>query len=150
MRTAVALLFALLWWVATPPTPPAVAAPVPKAVKKTNDAELLQGRWESVSLDTGGGVRADNTWWVEIKDGKLTTGSGKTTGYMARSFKLDPEASPKHLDIDDLSGQFILTIYKLEDDTLTWCESSSTTQRPTEFKAGNSFNVFVFKRAKDK
>lgn len=142
MRTAVLVCFALTLTV--------VAAPVPKAVKKANDATLLDGRWESVSLDTGGGIRADTTWWLEIKDGKLSTGCGGSKGYDGRTFRLDPDASPKHIDIDDLSGKFILTIYQLDGDTLTWCESSSTTRRPTEVKAGDSFNVFVFQRAKAK
>lgn len=126
------------------------AAPVPKAVKKVDDAKALEGRWESVTVDTGGGPRADTTWWLEVKDGKLSTGSGGSTGYVGRATKLDPDASPKHLDIDDLSGQFILSIYKLDDDTLTWCESSSTTKRATDFQTAGGFCLFVFKRAKDK
>ena len=69
---------------------------------------------------------------------------------MSRAIKLDPDASPKQLDIDDLSGKFILGIYKLDDDTLTWCESSSNTKRATDFQSAGGFNVFVFKRAKAK
>lgn len=138
-------LFALLVVVLAAPV--VVAAPVPKVAKKQDDAKALEGRWESVTLDTGGGARADTTWWLEIKDGKLSTGSGGSNGYMSRAIKLNPDASPKQLDLDDLSGQFILTIYKLEDDTLTWCESSSTTKRATDFQTAGGFNVFVFKRA---
>ena len=127
-----------------------VAAPVPKAAKKQDDAKALEGRWESQSLDTGGNPRADTNWWLEIKDGKLSTGNGGSNGYAQRAFKLDPDASPKQLDIDDLSGQFILTIYKLDDDTLTWCESASNTKRAADFQTAGGFNVFVFKRAKAK
>jgi len=127
-----------------------VAAPVPKVAKKQDDAKALEGRWESVTVDIGGGERADTDWWLEVKDGKLSTGRGGSNGYMSRAIKLDPDASPKHLDIDDLSGKFLLSIYKLEDDTLTWCESSSTTNRATEFQSAGMFNVFVFKRVKAK
>lgn len=129
----------------------ALAAPVPKLAKKKDDAKALEGRWESVTVEIGGGgARADTTWWLEVKDGKLSTGSGGSNGYVGRTIKLDPDATPKHLDIDDLSGHFILSIYKLEDDTLTWCESSSTTNRAADFQTAGGFNVFVFKRAKAK
>jgi len=141
MRTAVVLLFAVGL---------TVAAPVPKVAKKVDDATLLEGRWESVSFDSGAGPRADTSWWLEVKDGKLSTGCGKTNGYMARAFKLDPAASPKQLDIDDLSGKFILTAYQLDGDTLTWSESSSNTRRPPAVETTGGFNVFVFQRAKAK
>lgn len=141
MRTAVALFFAVSL---------SMAAPVPKVVKKADDATLLEGRWESVTIDTGGGTRADTTWWLDVKDGKLSTGCGKTTGYVGRTVKLDPTATPKQIDIDDLSGNFILTVYQLEGDTLTWSESSSNTRRPPALETTGGFNVFVFKRAKGK
>ncbi len=141
-RTAVLLIFVAAL--------SAIAAPVPKEVKKQDDATLLEGRWESVSIDTGSGTRADTTWWLDVKDGKLSTGCGQSNGYTARAFKLDPTASPKHLDHDAGNGQFILTVYQLDGDTLTWCESSSTTKRATDFQTAGGFNVFVFQRAKAK
>ncbi len=142
MRIALLLIFATAL--------SAIAAPVPKAVKKADDAALLEGRWESVSIDTGGGSRADATWWFDVKDGKLSTGCGQSNGYTARAFKLDLTASPKQLDLDDLSGKFILTVYQLDGDTLTWCESSSTTKRATDLQTAGGFNLFVFHRAKAK
>ena len=126
----------------------AVAAPVPKAVRKADDSALLEGRWESVSIDTGSGTRADTTWWLDITDGKLSTGCGQSNGYAACAFKLDQTASPKQLDIEVANGQFILTVYQLDGDTLTWCESSSTTNRATELQTAGGFNLFVFKRVK--
>jgi uncharacterized protein (TIGR03067 family) len=129
----------------------AVAAPVPKPVKKPDDASLLEGRWESVTVDTGRGPLADTAWWIEFKDGKLSTGNGSTNGYSGRAFKLDPAASPKHLDIDNLQGQHHLTIYEIDGDTLKWCESQSTFSRPTEFKSSADGKCcFVFKRVEKK
>jgi uncharacterized protein (TIGR03067 family) len=125
---------------------PAVAAPVPKALKKKADAELLVGRWEGVTLDTGGGPGPATTWYIEFRDGKLSTGDAGGKGYVERAYKIDPDASPKQLDIDAGNGQFILNIYELDGDTLKWCESASTTKRPAEMKAGDGFNLFVFKR----
>ena len=128
----------------------AVAAPVPKAVKKQDDAALLEGRWVGVTTDTGGGPNPDPERWLEITDGKFSTGIGSTRGYDGRTLRLDPSASPKHLDVNNTRGGFHLGIYELDGDTLRWCESSSATTRPTEIKAANGFNVLVYKRVKSK
>jgi uncharacterized protein (TIGR03067 family) len=131
--------------------PLVVAAPVPKVVAKMSDAELLEGRWECVTLDGGQGPKADQNatlYWFTVRDGKLTTGHGDGKGYDGVTFKLDPEPSPKRIDITS-GGVVLPCIYKLEDDTLTWCHPQDKQPRPTEFKGGNGHYCFVFKRAKD-
>jgi len=142
MRTAVLLAFAVAL--------SAGAAPVPKSLKKKTDAELLEGRWESVSFDIGGGPRTDITWWLEVRDGKLSTGTRQPPGYDQRVIRLDSTTCPKQLDIDNAAGAFNLGIYELEGDTFVWCESTAPTVRPTDFKAGNACSVFVYKRMKSK
>ena len=131
----------------------AVAAPVPKAAKKKSDAEQLEGRWEIVTLDTGGGSQVPTgdtaTFYMVIKDGKLSTGTRGGPGYQNREIKLDPAQSPKWLDISDTQGLYHLSIYELDGDTLKWCETNSRDARPTEFKGGNANNYFVWKRAKE-
>jgi uncharacterized protein (TIGR03067 family) len=149
MRTTLLCLLALVWWVATPATPPAAAAPVPKVAKKADDLTLLEGRWEGVTCDSGSGPYACPDYWFEVKDGKLSTGIKASPGYVTRTLRLDPNATPKHIDVDDTLGGFHLGIYELDGDTIRWCESSSTTKRPTEFKAANGFNLIVYKRAKE-
>jgi uncharacterized protein (TIGR03067 family) len=84
-----------------------LAAPVPKAIKQRDDAKLLEGRWVSVTLDTGRGVRTDANRWVEFKEGKMTTGNGMSVGYKQRTIKLDPNAEPKHLTSKVPMGSFI-------------------------------------------
>lgn len=142
MRPALLIAFAL--------TVSAAAAPVPKAAKKADDLTLLEGRWEGVTCDTGSGPYACPDYWFEVKDGKLSTGIKKDPGYVTRTLRLDPNASPKQIDVDDTRGAFHLGIYELDGDTIRWCESGSTVNRPTEFKATKGFNLLVYKRVKDK
>lgn len=142
-----ARLFAVVLMLA----PPLVAAPVPKAVAKKTDAELLEGRWECVTLDGGSGPdggKGSTDYWFTVRDGKLYTGVGESKGYDAVTFKLDPDQSPKRIDITS-GGVVLPCIYKLEDDTLTWCHPQDKQPRPTEFKGGNGCYCFVFKRAKE-
>lgn len=127
MRAALLCLLALA---------PAVAAPVPKAVKKQDDVALLEGRWESVTLDHGNGHQPDTSFWLEIKDGKLSTGIGTTKGFVERPFALDPTRSPKHIDITDTSGRVLPWVYEIDGDTLTWCYTADQSVRATELKGG--------------
>ena len=127
----------------------AVAAPVPKEVKKKDDAKLLEGRWESVTLDQGQGHNPDTSYWLEIKDGKLSTGIGtKTKGFVDVPFTLDPAESPKHIDITS-GGTTQPWIYEIDGDTLTWCHPSGGTERPTGMKSAKPYCCTVWKRVKE-
>lgn len=142
MRIALLLTFALAL--------SAVAAPVPKPLKKADDLTVLEGRWEGVTVDTGSGPSNGGSYWFEVKDGKLSTGIGTTPGYVARTLRIDATTTPKQIDVDDTRGGFHLGIFEIDGDTIRWCESSSTTNRPPEFKAVNGFNLLIYRRAKDK
>ena len=142
MRTLVLLAFV---------TTPLLAAPVPKVAKKQDDAKLLEGRWQCVSLDGGQGAQTGSSatgYWFSVRDGKLSTGDGNVKGYDAVPFTLGTAQSPRQIDIK--SGTAALPcIYELDGDTLTWCHPQDGQARPTEFKAGDGRYVFVFKRVKD-
>ncbi len=149
MRTAVVFLFAVAL---------AVAAPVPKAVKQKSDAERLEGRWVSVSIDCGKGAEADESYWLSVNDGKLLwshlSSPIRSDTPPDSPFTLDQSASPK--EIDELRGgrenpSRHTYIYDLDGDNLKWCFSPFNTPRPTELKGDRQTGVscLVFKRVKE-
>jgi uncharacterized protein (TIGR03067 family) len=128
----------------------AVAAPVPKAVKKPDDTTLLQGRWVCVTFDSGNGPKADDSYTLVVQDGKMWFGAGKTELPYA-PFTLDTSRSPKHLDVSwptwKEPQQYV---YALDGDTLTLCHAQPNQPRPTEVKGGPGGHMsFVLKRVKE-
>lgn len=129
MRFTAALLFAVA----------AVAAPVPKQLKpKRSDAEVFVGTWELVvSEDSGKPHPVPHTWSF---DADLTMWSKKVgadgKGHKWK-VKIDPEQSPKHIDIGELKG-----LYEIDGDEIR-IVYAYTSQRPTGFdqKATMSYNV---------
>lgn len=127
-----------------------LAAPVPKQVKKASDADLMRGRWESVSLDSGSGPKPDKRFLL-VGDGTMSMTNDAPSDATAGPLKLDPDQSPKHLDVTWKGwGKAQLYIYTLDGDTLTMCHAQDNQPRPTEFKGGNGAHCFVFKRMPDK
>jgi uncharacterized protein (TIGR03067 family) len=140
MRTALLCLFAVGL---------AVAAPVPKGLKKKSDAELLEGWWQAVTLDDGSGPAANQERDL-IRGGAMFVAATLRNDEPGDPIRLDPTQSPKHFDLELASGKVLPGIYRLDGDTLTWCHSQPGQPRPTEFK-GSGGDVFctVYKRAKE-
>jgi uncharacterized protein (TIGR03067 family) len=145
MRTALLCLFAagLL-----------VAAPVPKALKaRKTDAELLEGRWEVVTLDRGGGPQPrkgdDAEIYWEFKSGKLFIGAddGETRSW--RKLEVDPTTNPKQLSFGWETVFTGLAVYEIDGDTLNVCVNQLEQPRPTEFKGSRIADSYVLKRAKE-
>jgi uncharacterized protein (TIGR03067 family) len=129
-----------------------LAAPVPKAVKRKTDEERLEGRWEVVTLDGGGGPQAPtdsySTFHFTYKAGVLNTGRERDPGWVNVKVTLDPTASPKVMTLETSPGRFIKNIYEIDGDTLTWCEWQKEAP-PDDFTGGNGKSCFVLKRAKE-
>lgn len=141
MRTAVVFLFAAGL---------SAAAPVPKAVKKTDDAKLLQGQWASVTLDSGSGHKPDTSFWLIVEDDKMWMGVGTPTKRSTEyTFTLDPSQSPKHLNLTSNGGEPQNWIYEIDGDTLTWCHPSGKGERPTGMKSAKPYFCTVWKRVKE-
>lgn len=122
------------------------AAPVPKALKKPTDAQLLEGWWQFESLDDGRGPTACRDYDL-IRDGRLFHSGMLRNGEAGHPIRLDPTQTPKHLDVEDPLGRVLPGIYRLDGDTLTYCHSKPGHPRPTEFQ-GSAGEVYcgVLKR----
>lgn len=127
----------------------AVAAPVPKEAKKT-DAQLIEGKWESVTLDEGKGPSPDTGCTVTFKDGRVTMDYGGDVKSEAQ-FTLDESTTPKQMDITSTTDKKpVEYIYKIDGDTLTLCHGPRKSPRVTEFKGGpDRVYCFVLKRVKE-
>ena len=132
-----------------------LAAPIPKEKEKPKkDEDAIQSIWELVTTEANGvtvPAGADTTMRFAFADGKLKlTLVGKPKEQDA-TYKLDPDATPKAIDIDEGKGRTSLGIYELDGDKLRICLAEGKTPvRPTEFKAaGKRVMVVTFKRVKE-
>lgn len=142
MRTAVLFAFAV--------TLSAVAAPVPKAVKKQDAAKSLQGQWASVTLDSSSGHKPDTSFWLIVEDDKMWMGIGTPTKRSTEyTFALDPSQSPKHLNLTSKGGEPQNWIYEIDGDTLTWCHPLGKGERPTGMKSAKPYFCTVWKPVKE-
>lgn len=119
----------------------AVAAPVPKAVKKNQDAALIVGRWKP----------ADGTEnWYEFKDdGTMKVwGFGGEKQAVPYRWTLDPTASPKRMTWYKANATTPTweCVYELDDNALrmTYCLAPNV---PTAIGPGK--DLFVNGQARD-
>jgi uncharacterized protein (TIGR03067 family) len=144
----------LLVLLVTPVAAISLGAPVPKAVvkKKKPDLEQMEGRWVVETIDSGKGQEVPKDDWAtfywEVKDGRLFTGTKSGPGYRGAAITLDPTQSPRHMDVTT-DGSTVPYIYEIDGDTLKTIHSDSGKPRPTGFSGGNGRYSFVWKRAKE-
>jgi uncharacterized protein (TIGR03067 family) len=126
-----------------------------EAVKK--EWERLNGTWETTRRVVDGKEEpaGKEKRTVTLKDGKYTIrAGGKVVG--EGTFKIDPTASPKWLDITPSDGpdkgKTLLGIYEVKRDTLRICGAFPGKPRPKAFesKEGSGHALFTYKRAKPK
>jgi uncharacterized protein (TIGR03067 family) len=125
------------------------------AADKGKDLDKLQGTWSRVSEEKNGKKTAED----DLKKIRLTIkgdsyslddGKEKRTG----TLKLDQTKAPKAIDIiaaeGPNKGKTLKGIYKIEDDTFTYCVAQPDKDRPTEFSAkeGSGHALLVNKREK--
>ena len=127
----------------------AEAAPVPKGIKKPDDAKLLEGWWEGVTMDDGRGPTPHRDKDL-IRDGLLYHSGTLRNEEPGQPIRLDPSKSPKEFDVEWLPGKVYHGIYRIEGDTLTLCHGKPGQPRPTEFAgSGGTTYCIVYKRAAD-
>ncbi len=138
-----------------------VAAPVPKDKEKPKDEDAILGTWKIEKFDAGGGPggpppgELDKIRFVFEKDGKMKFVGGPGGADAATTYKIDPTAKVKTLDLTMTrpgdQPQTALGIYELDGDTLKWCMAEGPDKaRPEEMKAdGKRVVVVTFTRLKD-
>ena len=123
------------------------AAPVPKGINKRDDAQLLEGWWEGVTMDDGRGPTPYRDKDL-VRDGRLYHSGTLRNEEPGQPIRLDPTKSPKEFDVEWLPGKFYHGIYRIEGDTLTLCHGKPGQPRPTEFAgSGGATYCGVYKRA---
>lgn len=126
--------------------------------KKVKDEEAILGTWKVEGIDSGTSEKLPADYFEKVrlnfrKDGKLTA-AGTDGKDKNQTFKLDPAAKPKTIDIITEDGQEVPGLYELDGDTLKHCISlvpkDQKFPRPTEFKAdGKGVVVMTLKRVKE-
>jgi uncharacterized protein (TIGR03067 family) len=124
-----------------------LAADNTKEKQAMGDREKIQGTWALVSGESSGKPLPDHVIQhikLIFEGDKLTTQhkDRKTEGI----FKLDPNKSPKEIDLD-MEGEIGKGIYQLDGDKLKIVHGEVGDARPNDFpNAGSGLTVMVLKR----
>jgi uncharacterized protein (TIGR03067 family) len=134
---------------------------IPRGQRKS-DRDLLQGSWSIVGKEFMG-KKAAREELEKLKGDMVVQGTsvtqwaveaGKRFVVSKATWKIDPKARPKRLDLTytagDLKGEKSLAIYELKGDTLRVCYSMKDEPRPTEFagKPDGKALLLTYKRVK--
>jgi len=133
-----------------------VAAPIPKEKDKPKkDEDAIQGVWLLEKFEGGPALPVPPGVQMirfTFKDGKLDVSQpGQPQGQQG-TYKLDPTAKPKSIDLTEGgNGRTTLGIYELDGETLKIClVDGQAAVRPAEFKPdGKQVTVVTFRRMKE-
>jgi uncharacterized protein (TIGR03067 family) len=128
--------------------------PPAKGDKKTDkpkeDKDAIQGTWMVEKIEEDGEDASDTDDGKKIKSGPITITGDKLVleGAGETSYKLDPTAKPRAIDLDNGTKTFDC-VYSLDGDTLKICAPLFPGgNRPTEVasKKGSNTRLLVLKR----
>jgi uncharacterized protein (TIGR03067 family) len=154
---AAAVMAGFGWYLIRWLDPPAVLNSAPM-----DDEAALQGEWQAVEVRVGGKTSSEED--EDVRSTRIAF-SGREmvnlsiSGEQKRTFKLETEFTPKHIDITFRGGRdkgkTVFGIYKLEDDRLTICFApgdKESIKRPLDFQSGKDDGqvILVLKRSKEK
>jgi RNA polymerase sigma-70 factor (ECF subfamily) len=137
-----------------PPRPRLLQAAPRLAVQDKTDKEKLQGTWHAVSGEVGGKDVSEEfakKLSIVFAGDKITLAGlvrGEKENGVEGTFKLDPTAKPKAIDIHITNKEDGVGIYELDGDTLKLCMVEATLERPTEFAGKDRQVLIVLKRQK--
>jgi RNA polymerase sigma factor (sigma-70 family) len=125
------------------------------AIQGKTDKEKLQGTWHAVSGEAEGKDVSEEfvkKLSIVFAGDKITLAGlvrGENEKGVEGTFKLDPTAKPKAIDINITNKEDAVGIYELEGDTLKLCiVEAANNERPSEFAGKNRQVLIVLKRQK--
>jgi uncharacterized protein (TIGR03067 family) len=137
---------------------PVLAAAQSKDGGARKERERLQGTWRLVAREFAG--KADSAEDLKRVRGKaVVKGDRITVSYLGEderrlTFKVDPSARPRRIDLTFLDGEYkgktARGIYELDGNKLKVCYAAPKAARPTEFsgKEGEDWVLVVYQREK--
>jgi uncharacterized protein (TIGR03067 family) len=130
-----------------------------KADKAKEDKDAILGTWKVEEVEVDGKDGSDTEKGMELKGATLTFTADKIVAKAGEksvefTYKLDPSAKPKTIDLDNGGGKSWMSVYSLDGNTLKICSPHEPGgDRPAEVgtKEGSRSFMLVLKReAKDK
>jgi uncharacterized protein (TIGR03067 family) len=121
----------------------ALSAPLPDAVKEANerDKKALQGNWQVVDLESGGGHPIKPAQLRKLKHAFrgnefILDGTDEDKSDMPIHYKVDATKDPKTIDFafEGKDATSWLGIYKIDGDKLVICWGNDGGARPTKFQ----------------
>jgi uncharacterized protein (TIGR03067 family) len=121
----------------------AAAAPVPKALKaKRPDAEVFVGTWDTVVKELNGQPVPKTVWTFDADLTMWSKSPGQEGKGVKWAVKIDPDATPKRIDIDTFFG-----VYEFDGGDVRLAYTL-TGERPTTFDPKPGMYTVVLRRAK--
>lgn len=131
---------------------------VAPAVSASDDNQAIQGKWRCVHFEEEGTNappgKLDDVFYVFEGDKLKVVFQDMTVA--EGSYKLDPKAVPKSIDLPEQPGQkdgVGLGIYQLDGDDLTICARAfvrKDSERPRQFASAAKSNTILMKFKRDK
>jgi RNA polymerase sigma factor (sigma-70 family) len=125
-----------------------------KADKPKEDKDAILGMWKVEKVEDDGKDASDTDTGKTFKSKPLTVTGNKIVleGVFELTYKLDPAAKTKAIDLDNGGGKTWDCVYSLDGDTLKICAPMMPGgNRPAEVAAKEGTRLLVLKRvAKDK
>ena len=130
-----------------------------KADKAKEDKDAILGTWKVEEVEVDGKDGSDAEKGRELKGATLTFTADKIVAKAGEksvefTYKLDPSAKPKTIDLDNGGGKSWMSVYSLDGNTLKICSPHEPGgDRPAEVgtkEGSRSFMLILKREAKDK
>jgi len=129
-----------------------------KGGKAKEDKDAILGTWKVEKVEVDGMDGSDTEKGMELKGATLTFTADKIVAKAGEksvefTYKLDPSAKPKTIDLDNGGGKSWMSVYSLDGNTLKICSPHEPGgDRPAEVRTkegSRSFMLVLKREAKD-